>query len=181
MKLFKTIFPVNKTYDELEEPVRDLLNKKLIIGIFLSVLAVVICFIKSLNFIRLPFLFATVAYVFTCIYTWYLFITDSVCSLEAIYEGTNLKEATNDFEEKRNKRKTQKIYVTKDNVRVAVVLHKHENEFSKGDLIKLYTVPNNIVDKANGTVEVTNTLCIFIVKSADNKENEDDNENVDNK
>ena len=96
---------------------------------------------------------------------WYLFITDSVMSLEGTYVGTNLKEATNEFEEKRNKKKVQKIYIVKDGVKVTVTLKSHNEELQKGDTVKFYTVPNNVIERQDDVIEVTNALCLFVTKS----------------
>lgn len=165
-ELVNVIFPKNKDFDDLEKPVQNLLTKKLFAGLFLSIASVILFFVKALDTsFALLFLIVTLAYVCTCFHTWYLFITDSVMSLEGTYVGTNLKEATNEFEEKRNKKKVQKIYIVKDGVKVTVTLKSHNEELQKGDTVKFYTVPNNVIERQDDVIEVTNALCLFVTKS----------------
>lgn len=166
MNILNSLFPKNKNFDELEAPVQRLLMKKLLSGLGLSFASLMFFISKHIdNSFALLFLIATIAYVCTCLYTWYLFITDSVMSLEGTYLGSNLKEASNEFEEKVNKKKVQKIYVEKEGYKVTVTLKAHNEELKKGDTIKFYTVPNNVIERSDGMIEVTNVLCLFVTKN----------------
>ena len=171
-KFFDRIFPKNKEYKDLEEPVQMLLNKSLFEAILTAIAGVILIFKVNGWEMKLFVFFGAVVLICTCFHKWYLFITDSVCSLEGVCDGTNFKESDNFLEKKFQKHFTPKVYVVKDGVRVVVNLKKRDFEVKKGDMVKFYTTPNAIIENGNGTVSVGNCLCFFITRSKESSEEE---------
>ena len=124
---------------------------------------------------KIMFTLTALIFIFMCFHSWYLFITDSVCSLEGIYVGLTAKDEKK-VEKKLFKNSSVKAIVVKDGFKFIVNLKHADESLGKGDVIKFYTTPSCVIERSNGTIEVTNTLSFFVTKSTDITEEESDDE-----
>ncbi|MBR5355963.1 MAG: hypothetical protein IK121_03475 [Lachnospiraceae bacterium] len=175
--LIQRLFPKNKSFDELEAPIQNLLNQKVFLG-FLTVIGMV-----AILFIKIDWHFKILGegllFVFglTLVHVWWLFITDSVCSLEATYLGkSEIDENPNAFikvsSKLRHRVVSRKVYLLKDNVKYEVCVKAYDDSISKGDMVKIYTTPENVTEKPNGVVRVDSVLSLFVTKGKPLDEND---------
>lgn len=168
MKLKEKLFPKNKTYDELEEPIKTLLMTKTFLAFCAFLLALAVNIFAQFPwqvdvFVDVTLLF----YIGTVFHTWWLFITDSVCSLEGTYTGRPKMDENDRAHNKKLKHKVfeRRIYLVKDEQKFEVVVKSYDEDLEKGDVIKLYTVPSNVFQKSNGVIHISSVLCLFTTKS----------------
>ncbi len=178
-KLIKRLFPKNKSYEELESPVQSMLTSKFLLGIICVAVMIGIIFLKIDTKFKLLGEGLIFVYILTLLHSWWLFITDSVCSLEATYIGiSEIDESTNPVIKAssgiRHHFSPRKIYLTKDNVKYEVCVRTYDASISKGDTVKFYTTPDNVYEKTNGIIRVNSALCLFVTKSAQTQKETDD-------
>ena len=169
-KLISIIFPVNKSYNELEEPIKRVLSTKAVFGGFAVIGMISLLFVKFDWHLKLLGEVMLLAYIGTIVHFWWLFITDSVCSLEAVYQGRSEIDEINNpalrsTSKIRHRFVSRKIYLVKDSQKYEVVVNAYDDSVSKGDIIKVYTTPSNVNMKQNGIVKINSSLAWFVVST----------------
>lgn len=177
--ILKVIFPKVKNYDDLEEPVKACIDIKTVYAFLSLVGMIIIPFIKTIWQIKIASELMLLIVICVAMRYWWLFITDSVCSLEAKYLGR--RKGDENEGEKSNKLKhryvQRAIYLEKDGVKYEIAVKSYDESLNKGDIVKFYTTPNCVYSKANGLVSVTSVLCLFVTKAVSS----DDEKDVDEK
>lgn len=169
-EFFKRLFPKNKTFEELEAPIQNLLTTKFFLGIIVIIAMIALLFLKwDWHIVALGEALLFV-YGLTLLHVWWLFITDSVCSLEATYlNKAEIDESNNTLIKASAKARhhfvSRKVYLLKDDVKYEVCVKTYDDSITKGDVVKIYTTPNNVIEKSNGIVRVNSILALFVVKA----------------
>lgn len=170
---FKEAWNNKMSYSELEEPIQNMLSSKLLQGILALVASILVQFlpmIKGMNLnIRLVIIAMALIYDGLCARYWYIFTVgfDKLLIATGTFTESNLKEDPDTaYQEKAQKKKTQKISVIVNGKKIIVTLPKHDFTMRKGDIVRIYSMPNDVKQNDNGVITVSPALIVYTIESA---------------